>query len=492
MPLLTQLNTLESSGLIRLAAVQPELEYLFRHALVQDAAYASLLKNDRKQLHLATCQAMEQLYPEQRDELVATLAYHYEKAEDNERAAHYFQRAGDLARDRYANVEALAFYQSALRLQTSIAASPHTLAQLHEECGDLAAILGQHDEARDQFDQVRALLGDTEPLWQARVHRKTGNTWIYRRQQAAAFQAFAAAEQALGAVPTEGIEAWQQEWLQIHVDRHWLLYGLNQVEELQASTDRVRPVLEQYGTAAQQANFYLGLLSLMHRLHRYTSPLEDIEYGKAGLAAAQRSGNPRTIASSEWVLGVAYLLRSDLAEAEHHLQAGLRIVEKVGDLVTEFRCLTYLVVVYRRKGDLATVRQLLPRLIKATTEGQAKEYFTVATAATAWLAWREGQLAEARKIAQEAFDAWQAILPMLYPFQWQALWLLIATTLRLGDIAAAVHYTQQLLAPEQQAVPSDIQPALEAALQSWADDQPEVTQRQLEQAVTQAQAQGYL
>ena len=50
MNLISQLNTLESSGLIRLLRAQPELEYLFRHALAQDAAYNSLLKQDRKQL----------------------------------------------------------------------------------------------------------------------------------------------------------------------------------------------------------------------------------------------------------------------------------------------------------------------------------------------------------------------------------------------------------------------------------------------------------
>jgi len=66
MPTLTQrLTQLESHGLIRLAATQPELEYLFRHALVQDAAYASLVKADRKQLHLAVGEALESLYPEQ-------------------------------------------------------------------------------------------------------------------------------------------------------------------------------------------------------------------------------------------------------------------------------------------------------------------------------------------------------------------------------------------------------------------------------------------
>ena len=47
------LNALESGGLIEIAALQPELEYLFRHALVQEAAYSSLLKQDRRALHRA-------------------------------------------------------------------------------------------------------------------------------------------------------------------------------------------------------------------------------------------------------------------------------------------------------------------------------------------------------------------------------------------------------------------------------------------------------
>jgi len=46
-----ELGILEASGLVQVAAMVPELEYLFRHALVQDAAYSSLLKQDRRALH---------------------------------------------------------------------------------------------------------------------------------------------------------------------------------------------------------------------------------------------------------------------------------------------------------------------------------------------------------------------------------------------------------------------------------------------------------
>jgi len=51
MTVISQLSKLESAGLIRLVQYEPELEYLFRHALVQDAAYGTLLTSDRKRLH---------------------------------------------------------------------------------------------------------------------------------------------------------------------------------------------------------------------------------------------------------------------------------------------------------------------------------------------------------------------------------------------------------------------------------------------------------
>ena len=64
------LGTLEASGLIEIAALQPELEYLFRHALVQEAAYASLLKQDRRALHLAAGATIIALHLDRARELV--------------------------------------------------------------------------------------------------------------------------------------------------------------------------------------------------------------------------------------------------------------------------------------------------------------------------------------------------------------------------------------------------------------------------------------
>jgi tetratricopeptide (TPR) repeat protein len=111
-----ELGALEASGLIQIAALQPELEYLFRHALVQDAAYSSLLKQDRRALHGLAAETLLAVYPDRRRELAAVIAMHFELAGDEVRAAEQLVIAGEHAAERFANHEALAFFDRALAM----------------------------------------------------------------------------------------------------------------------------------------------------------------------------------------------------------------------------------------------------------------------------------------------------------------------------------------------------------------------------------------
>lgn len=112
----TQIETLEAKGLVRLATVQPEIEYLFRHWLVQDAAYGSLLKQERRQLHARVGEALEDLYPERREELAAILAMHFETAGETEKAIDYHVAAGNYGIQRSAVAEAFAAFDRAAAL----------------------------------------------------------------------------------------------------------------------------------------------------------------------------------------------------------------------------------------------------------------------------------------------------------------------------------------------------------------------------------------
>lgn len=147
------LDTLEARGLIRLATAHPELEYLFRHALLQDTAYESLLKQERRQLHQVVGQALEQLYPDRVGEMAAELARHFEQAGDNEKAVDYLTAAAKFAIERNAITEAFELYGRASALLPPYdPADPETLRRRRIEVE-----LGR---ARAGF----AFLGDDEHL----------------------------------------------------------------------------------------------------------------------------------------------------------------------------------------------------------------------------------------------------------------------------------------------------------------------------------------
>jgi tetratricopeptide (TPR) repeat protein len=112
----TQVDTLEAKGLIRVATYRPELEYLFRHWLVQDAAYGSLLKQERRQLHREVGEALEALYPDRHGELSGILAMHFEQAGEAQKAIDYYIADARYGLDRNAILESFAAAGAALRL----------------------------------------------------------------------------------------------------------------------------------------------------------------------------------------------------------------------------------------------------------------------------------------------------------------------------------------------------------------------------------------
>ena len=133
------LDTLEAKGLIKLATLRPELEYLFRHALVQDAAYGSLLKQERRELHLHVGEALEQLYPDRLDELAPVLAMHFVQAGEHARAIDYFVAAGRHAIESNAIQEAYVAYDQAANLieQAAAAGEPPSPAERRRRIEDL-------------------------------------------------------------------------------------------------------------------------------------------------------------------------------------------------------------------------------------------------------------------------------------------------------------------------------------------------------------------
>jgi ABC-type transport system substrate-binding protein/class 3 adenylate cyclase len=93
---------------------RPTPEYRFRHGLVREAAYTSLLEERRRELHRVVGTTLEELEPGELSEAYGLLAHHFTAADEPERAARYLLEAGDAARAVYADQEAIAHYRKAL------------------------------------------------------------------------------------------------------------------------------------------------------------------------------------------------------------------------------------------------------------------------------------------------------------------------------------------------------------------------------------------
>jgi len=85
----------------------PRARYMFKHALIQDAAYASLLKRTRQQYHRQIAQMLEAEFPETVEAEPELVAHHYTEAGLNEQAVGYWLQAGKRAAQRSANAEAI-------------------------------------------------------------------------------------------------------------------------------------------------------------------------------------------------------------------------------------------------------------------------------------------------------------------------------------------------------------------------------------------------
>jgi serine/threonine protein kinase/class 3 adenylate cyclase/tetratricopeptide (TPR) repeat protein len=92
-----------------------EAVYVFKHALTQDVAYDSLLTRRRRDLHLATARALEDLHAGRLDDIAATLAYHYARTDVIDEAVTWLMRAADQAARVYANAEAVLHLDLAAR-----------------------------------------------------------------------------------------------------------------------------------------------------------------------------------------------------------------------------------------------------------------------------------------------------------------------------------------------------------------------------------------
>jgi class 3 adenylate cyclase/tetratricopeptide (TPR) repeat protein len=154
--LLGELKTLE---IVYELGLLPEPAYIFKHAVIQDVAYQSLLVQRRRDLHRAVGQAIEELFADRLADHHEELAHHFAQGEAWSKAFEYLVRSGDKARDTYANETALAHYTRAIEVAARVtpALPLQTILEVYQRRSRVQIVMAKNDEAISGMEKMLEL-----------------------------------------------------------------------------------------------------------------------------------------------------------------------------------------------------------------------------------------------------------------------------------------------------------------------------------------------
>jgi predicted ATPase len=167
--LVREIDMLVTSGLAFRRGTPPEAVYTFKHALVRDAAYNTLLRTQRQQLHALIGQTLERRFPETAEAEPEVLAHHFTQAGATEKAIGYWHQAGERSLRRSANAEASAHLRRAIKLLGTLPGGQErdrTELSLQTAIGTATRALTGHasDESLGVYSRARRLLNPGVPI----------------------------------------------------------------------------------------------------------------------------------------------------------------------------------------------------------------------------------------------------------------------------------------------------------------------------------------
>jgi predicted ATPase/class 3 adenylate cyclase len=272
---------------------QPDGSLRFRHALIHDAAYASLPYRRRSALHDRIGRLIEARAQPSPEQAAEVLSLHFSRAGRNRKTWRYSLLAAERARARYAVAEAVEYYRRALGAARYQHTAPSAQAQAWESLGDALESVGDYDASGAAYARARALA--SAPLNEARLLRKQGELRERRGGYSQAVRWYGRSLARLGSSRGEA-----------------------------AAATRAGVHLAQAGVRLRQGR---------HRLC--------VAEAERALDAAERAGDRRSVAHAYYLLDAAYTnLGDDRAQAFRDL--ALPIFHEIGDLVMEGRALNNL------------------------------------------------------------------------------------------------------------------------------------------------------
>jgi len=385
-----QLEELQLLELIREKQRNPELEYMFRHALAQEATYESIMLEKRRELHRRIGAAIESLFADRLEEFYSLLAYHYAKAEAWEKAQEHLFKAGDQALGVAADAEALAHYRRALAAYEQAFGDrwePLQRASLERKMGEAFFRRGEHEEATKYLGRAFDYLG--KPLPRSRLKLRTALFSEIVRQVAHRF---------LPAVflkpVSETVSPEVEELVRTCEITAWI-EAFGDTKRFLISALRVINTSERTGYASGMArgNAGLGITGNLLAMYRLA-----YSYHHRSHAAAIQSGNPAAIGLSHLGLAHYFNCLGQWGRAIEYCEKAADTYHEIGEL-RGWGYVTYMkAFALSRMGNFSSALQYAGDVARTGSEGADPQ-------TCCWGLWTQGHVLRCLGRFQEAMES---------------------------------------------------------------------------------------
>ena len=314
------LSLLEKADIIYRVGISPFVRFAFKHVLLRDAIYDSLLKSKRQQIHADIAAILVHDFPKLVENQPEVLALHYQEASNHQMAIRYWFESGQRALAHSANVEAIANFRKALQLLNALPETPERIKQeidIQLALGiPLIAVRGYTAaETREAFSRARTLclrLGDIPEYFQA-LFGLWGNHWMCGKNDEALRMAdeFLSRSRALSD-PVLLMVANRVMGSTLLTLGDFQSSASHFEETIRLSTGREeRPLYNLYMVGPRAAS----LLLLSWDLWILGYPDQALSRVSEALASGKDLGHPYTVAFAHYMTSVVHLLRGDAAHA---------------------------------------------------------------------------------------------------------------------------------------------------------------------------------
>jgi class 3 adenylate cyclase/tetratricopeptide (TPR) repeat protein len=352
-----RLSALEHAELIRLGHRSPEVEYVFNHALIQEAAYSSMLADSRRAIHQRIAQAIESLFADRLDEFTSLLAHHYTRAEVWEKAQEYLFKAGDQAGRMAGDSEALEHFrqaESAYIQAFGDKLSPLQRASLARKIGAALHATGHYEEALEHFRRALLQLGWRYPTSPVRIRLATLKLF------SAHLSRLVREWMRIPAKPRLDIDSAQEAstichamaWVDYFLDKERMLFDC--LLEMEVGETSNYSVAESMGLGSLGFGF---MTYDMRRIARW--------YHQRAAPVARKTNNSSAMAFARFSLGFLDFYDGRWDDSEANLRAGATTYRDSGDIRRWGGAILMLSFITSRRGRLEETMDLAADLARA-------------------------------------------------------------------------------------------------------------------------------